>query len=181
MIIRKTTVLVLATAGLAACGSGSVTRLEVTPEQRAANSPSRCLLSPFIRNADGSIDYAQMQAGIDASFAAADLNRDGRLTYDEIAIVNQQRQGTCDQTSLVSWDGTGTIGRQEYGSRYETAFIAADRDLDGVATSFELDTPVSPTERAIADYKRSQERKASPASARSDGLPGSMPNTNRGY
>lgn len=152
--LRQTALIALIAAGVAACGTSSKTSLKVTPEQRAANSPSRCLLGPFITNADGSITYAQMQAGIDASFAAADLDGDGRLTYEEISRVNQQRQGTCDQTSLVSWDGTGVIRRQEYGSRYETAFIAADRDRDGLATAYELATPVSPTERAIEEYKR---------------------------
>ena len=73
----------------------------------------------------------QMEAGIDASFAAADTNSDGKLTYDEINAWNQAKQGSCDSTSLVSWDGTGTIRRDEYGARYQTAFVSADRNGDG--------------------------------------------------
>lgn len=177
-MILRTTCLIAVASTLAACGGTKMTQLAVTQEQRAANSPSLCLLSPWVTAADGSITAAQMEAGIDASFAAADTNSDGKLTYDEINAWNQAKQGSCDSTSLVSWDGTGTIRRDEYGARYQTAFVSADRNGDGIATADELAAPVSATERAIADYKASQKRKASAASAKTDETPDGMPTRN---
>ncbi len=179
MILRTACLITLASI-LAACGGTKMTKLQVTPEQRAANSPSLCLLGPWVTGTDGSITVAQMQAGIDASFKAADVNGDGKLTYDEINAVNQARQGSCDSSSLVAWDGTGTIRREEYGARYETAFVSADRDGDGIATAFELANPVSATERAIAEFKKNNKRKASADSAKTDEMPSGMPARNQG-
>ncbi len=177
MTIHRALVATLATLTLAGCASKS--RWDVTPEQRAATSPSICLLSSFPHNADGSITAAQVQAGIAARFAADDTNGDGKLTYEEISRVNQARQGTCDTTSLVSWNGTGVIEMEEYGARYETAFIAADRNIDGLATVAELAAPMSDRERAAASAKRQKDRTVTPETAKSDpsqvGMPGSMP------
>lgn len=173
MSIRHVALITAALAALTGCATQN--KWTVSPEQRAANSPSLCLLSPFVRNTDGSIDNAQVQAGIDAAFARDDLNHDGKLTYDEISIVNQARQGTCDTTSLVSWNGTGSIDRAEYGARYETAFLAADRNADGYASAAELAAPVSATERAYANAKRASERKATAESANTDETPAGLP------
>jgi len=173
MTIRHAALITIALAALTGCATQN--KWTVSPEQRAANSTSICLLAPFVRNADGSIDNAQVQAGIDAVFARDDLNHDGKLTYDEISVANQSRQGTCDTTSLVSWNGTGTISRAEYGARYETAFLAADRNADGYASAAELAAPVSATERAYADAKRASERKASATSAKTDETPRGTP------
>ncbi len=173
MSIRPALLATLATVALSGCATQS--KWDVTPEQRAANSTSICLLSSFPHNADGSITAEQVQAGIAANFAADDTNGDGKLTYDEISRINQARQGTCDTTSLVSWNGTGVIEQPEYGARYETAFLAADRNADGLATVAELAAPVSATERAYAEAKRAQERKATAAGAKADETPAGMP------
>ena len=174
LILRTASFLAIA-AALAACGGSKMTQLKVTPEQRAANSPSVCLLGPWVRRADGSLTVAEMEAGIDASFAAADLNSDGKLTYDEIGRVNQMRQGSCDSSSLVSWDGTGVIRREEYGARYQTAFLSADRDGDGFATALDLANPISDTVRAIASRKRSPQNAPPPPSPNGDGTATGIP------
>jgi hypothetical protein len=148
---------------VALAGCASKPAYTVSAAQRAAESSSVCLLGPFVRNADGSINDPQVKAGIDAAFARDDLNHDGKLTYDEISAANAARQGSCDTTSLVSWDGTGSIDRAQYGARYETAFLAADRNADGVATAQELATPVSARERADAKALKDYQEKVNKA------------------
>lgn len=130
-------ILILTTAGLGACstagqGAGS------TGYNTTTSNPAICMLSPFSRSADGTVAKADMEAGIRAGFAAADLNGDGKLNYDELARLNESRANSCDTSSFRDWSGTGLIGLDEYGARYRTAFQQVDRNGDGFATLDEL-------------------------------------------
>jgi hypothetical protein len=111
-----------------------------------------CLLKPFSRSADGSVTKADVRAGIQTGFAAADTNHDGVLGYDEVAALNQANASSCDQTSWNIYDSSGQMRIEQYGARYLTAFEDSDVDLDGIATPQEIMTakrkPPKPKKKA---------------------------------
>ena len=137
MKIAPTVCLAALAVALAACGGrGAGGPMRVEPQR--ADSSGTCLLGPFIRRPDGSLTKADMDAGIKAGFAAADLNADGSLDSGEITRLNDAKSGTCDVTPFISWDSSGRITPEAYGARYVTAFEQADVDVDGVVTAGEL-------------------------------------------
>ena len=123
MIARPALFLAAAAASLAACAGPK----PLTYKQQQTASSANCLLGPFVVNADGSLTWDQLQAGIDKQFKASDLNGDGVLSGMEITHINDARTGTCDTSSLIDWSGTGKIDRDTYAARYETTFGFADR------------------------------------------------------
>lgn len=137
--------IVSAAAGLGACstagqGAGGAGYNTTT------SNPAICMLSPFSRSADGTVSKADMEAGIRAGFAAADTNGDGRLNYDEMAVLNESRATSCDITPFRDWSGTGLVGLDDYATRYRSAFTQVDLNADGFATLDEIaryrrDTP----------------------------------------
>lgn len=143
-MIARTATLIAAAAMLGACAGPK----PITFQQQQAASSANCLLGPYISNADGSLSWDQLQSGLDASFAAADVNGDGALQGMEITQLNDARTGTCDTSSLIDWSGTGRIDRKTYAARYETAFGFADRERDGLVTAVEIATaPASVNEQ----------------------------------
>ncbi len=168
MLLRAAAFLAAA-AALAACAGEK----PLTYKQQQAASTANCILGPYVVNADGSLTWAQLQAGIDASFKAADLDGDGFLTSSEIARVNESRTGTCDSSSLIDWSGTGRIDRTAYAARYETTFGFADRERDGVVTSVEMATAPSSVSTPEKPKKRPESQPVDP-----NNMPG-MPNGNR--
>lgn len=138
-MLPRAAALLAAAATLAACAGDK----PLTYRQQQMASTANCILGPYVANADGSLTWAQLQAGIDASFRAADLDGDGYLTASEIARVNEARTGTCDSSSLIDWSGTGRIDRAAFAARYETTFGFADRERDGVVTAVEMATAPS--------------------------------------
>lgn len=164
MIARSITLLALA-ATLAACAGDK----PLTYKQAQTASTANCLLGPFVRNADGSLTWAQLQDGVNAAFDAADLDGDGFLTSGEIARVNDARTGTCDSSSLIDWSGTGKIDRKTFAARYETNFGFADRERDGIVTAVEMANPPA---------TNSNERRPKPVQQPNDPtqMPGGIPN-----
>jgi len=129
-------VLLLAAIPLAACASQGPGQVARTYDP--ASNPAACLLKPFSRSADGSVVKADMEAGINAGFAAADLNHDGGLDYQELNALNTAHAASCDQTNWINYDPSGRMGVDQYGARYRTAFEQSDTNMDGIATGEEI-------------------------------------------
>lgn len=103
----------------------------------AKSSPTVCLIGAFSQSTDGSVAKADVRNGIQAGFAAADINHDGVLDFEEVSALNNAHASSCDQTSWIVRDPTG-MRIEQYGARYLTAFEDADVNLDGVATREEI-------------------------------------------
>ncbi len=170
MIARPALFLAAAAASLAACAGPK----PLTYKQQQTASSANCLLGPFVVNADGSLTWDQLQAGIDKQFKAADLNGDGVLSGMEITHINDARTGTCDTSSLIDWSGTGKIDRDTYAARYETTFGFADRERDGTVTAMEMATAPSRSETKPAKHKP-QPQQTDPTQ-----MPGGLPNASGG-
>ena len=145
MTTRTAVILIVTAAGLGACSTAG--QATGTAGYNATTSnPAICMLSPFSRSADGTVSKADMEAGIRAGFASADTSADGRLNYDEMAVLNESRATSCDITPFRDWSGTGLVGMDDYATRYRSAFEQVDLNKDGFATLDELaryrrDTP----------------------------------------
>lgn len=147
----------------------------LTYKQQQTASSANCLLGPFVRNADGSLTWDELQAGIDSLFKASDLDGNGYLTGEEIARINAARTGSCDSSSLIDWSGTGRIDRDTFAARYETTFGFADRERDGRVTAIEMATAPSRSEPKKEAPNRPQQQQPDPTQ-----MPGGLPNTTGG-
>ncbi|MFT3811561.1 MAG: hypothetical protein QM698_16740 [Micropepsaceae bacterium] len=163
--------LALAAIALASCAGPK----PLTFKQQQTASSANCLLGPFVRNADGSLTWEELQAGLDVTFKTLDLDGDGYLSGFEITKVNEARTGTCDTSSLIDWSGTGRIDRDTFAARYETTFGFADRERDGRVTAIEMATAPSRSE------PKKEAPRISPQQNDPTQMPGGLPNTNGRY
>jgi hypothetical protein len=129
---------VLLTSALAACGSDEARH---RPErQEAPWHPATAILTKYITNTDGSLTRAQMEAGLHADFAKADIKHLGRLDEEEVRAVNQQRIATDQSTAspLVDWNHDGYVDFDEFAAEARSLFDQLDRKGDGKLTPEEL-------------------------------------------
>ncbi len=132
---------------LAACGSAGPERRPGMAAPGMAEPAGACLLTPFVTNADGSLDRPQLDAALKAAFARADANGDGALGKQEIVALNAARAATCDRTPFIDWSETGRMSFAAFAARYYTAFSRADIDEDGRLTAAEIKGVVRRHER----------------------------------
>ena len=159
--------LALAAITLTACAGDK----PLTFKQQQTASSANCLLGPFVRNADGSLTWDELQSGLDGLFKSLDLDGDGYLSGSEITRVNESRTGSCDSSSLIDWSGTGRIDRDTFAARYETTFGFADRERDGRVTAIEMATAPSRSEpKKVAPERVNQQPDPNQ-------MPGGLPNT----
>jgi len=153
MRLSSAFLLIAASLALAACGSSGHKPRPNQPRP-AEWHPSRDLLTKYDANHDGTVTKAEMEAGLRAEFAAADVNHDGCLTPDEVRTINAQRwqeQGST-ATPLIDWNQDGCIDVNEYAGTARSLFTEMDRNEDGKLTPEELNP------RAAAKAKADAER-----------------------
>jgi len=94
--MRKLPLLLCACAlALSACASDKPHRKP--PE--APWHPATAMLTKYVKNPDGSLTRAQMEAGLRADFDAADKNKTGCLDTDETRTINQERLAEDQSTA----------------------------------------------------------------------------------
>lgn len=138
MILRLTTVgaaLLLAACAGTASGPGPAT---ASTNAKAA----MCLLGPFMPAGSTTVTRAQMEAGIAAGFAQADLDGDGGLNVAELQRLNDMKSKTCDNSAYIDWSSSGRVPIDAYAARYRTAFDQADTNEDNIVTQEEINESV---------------------------------------
>lgn len=105
--------------------------------------PPRSILEAYDANHDGIITRSEMEAGLRADFAKADVNHDGKLDADEARAVNALRLETDQSTAspLVDWNHDGFIDFSEFAATARSLFDQMDLDGDGRLTQKELHPP----------------------------------------
>jgi Ca2+-binding EF-hand superfamily protein len=136
---------------LAGCGmlGGSQAPEHKPHKQDAPYHPAVNILTAFDANGDGIVTRAEMEAGLHAAFAKADVNHDGKLDEGEARAVNQQRLADDQSTAspLVDWNHDGYIDFNEFAANARSLFEEMDRDGDGQLDAKELH-PEPPTHAA---------------------------------
>jgi hypothetical protein len=102
--------------------------------------PSRELLTKYDANRDGTLTKAEMEAGLKAEFAAADVDRDGCLKTDEVRTINENRVKDLGSTAtpLIDWNQDGCVDFNEFAGTVRSLFTQMDRDEDGKLDPKEL-------------------------------------------
>jgi Ca2+-binding EF-hand superfamily protein len=105
--------------------------------------PPRSILEAYDANHDGIIARSEMEKGLRADFAKADVNHDGKLDADEASAVNALRLETDQSTAspLVDWNHDGLIDFGEFAATARSLFDQMDLDGDGKLTQKELHPP----------------------------------------
>lgn len=103
------------------------------------------MLIKYDANHDGSVTRAEMEAGLRADFAAADVKHTGCLDTDETRAINDQRYAADQSTysPLVDFKGKGCIDFDEFAATPHSLFDTLDRDNNGILTPQELN-PYAP-------------------------------------
>ena len=85
-------------------------------------------LSAIDTNGDGSVDKAEFDSFVAASFTKLDANGDGYVT-----LVEAQAGGmTPEQFAAANTNGDDGLSAEEFAAATAADFAAADRDGDGV-------------------------------------------------
>ena len=102
--------------------------------------PARSILEAYDGNRDGSVTRSEMEQGLRADFAKADVNHSGCLEADEARAVNQQRweQDQSTVSPLVDFKGRGCIDFDAFAATARSLFDQMDADGDGKVTPQEL-------------------------------------------
>jgi Ca2+-binding EF-hand superfamily protein len=105
--------------------------------------PSRNILEAYDLNHDGTVTRAEMEQGLRADFAKADIKHTGCLDDDEVRAVNEQRwqQDQSTASPLVDFKGQGCIDFDEFAATARSLFEQMDANGDGKISPDELRPP----------------------------------------
>jgi hypothetical protein len=143
MVMQRIAGLFAAAAFVVAIGPGTAEALQRLP---AGLPASAALLLRYDANHDGVVTREEMEAGLKADFAAADLNGDGCLDPAEERAENQRRlaRDGAEASPLVDWNLDGCVDPKEFGNTVRSYFDLVDKTKDGKVTLVELRGPSMP-------------------------------------
>ena len=148
-------------AGVIAAGSAVLVAIAFGNAQAAQRMPaglpaSAALLLRYDADHDGAVTKDEMEAGLKADFAAADVSGDGCLDPVEVRQENQRRlaRDGAEASPLVDWNLDGCVDLREFGNTARSYFDLADRKKDGRVTVLELRGPSMPIAPPNAGTKR---------------------------
>lgn len=118
------------------CGGNRPSPQQDVPEYR----PVRSILLAYDANRDGTVTRIELEQGLRAEFAKADVNGKRCLDADEARIVNQERWQRDQSTysPLVDFKGDGCIDFNEFAAQPRSLFEQMDANGDGKVTPEEL-------------------------------------------
>jgi hypothetical protein len=108
--------------------------------------PAAGLLLRYDANSDGVVTRAEMEAGLKADFAAADLDHNGCLDPEEVRQENDRRlaQDGAAASPLKDWNLDGCVDIHEFSNLAHSYFSLADRNRDDRVTVADLRGPTMP-------------------------------------
>lgn len=107
----------------------------VLPPNMVFNGPN-AVFSGMDTNKDNAVSKQEYLDYYGKKFDAADKNKDGKITADEMPTKNKGKPNTLFNEMDINKDGTVT--KQEYLDYYAKKFDAADKNKDGKITPDEL-------------------------------------------
>jgi len=121
---------------LAGCAGHSPPPREEQPEFR----PPRGILEAYDHDHDGTVMRSEMEQGLRADIAKADVKHTGCLDADEARAVNDQRwqQDQSTYSPLVDFKGQGCIDFDEFSATARSLFEQMDVNGDGKVEPKEL-------------------------------------------
>jgi hypothetical protein len=122
---------------LASCAATPLAGPGGLPAETAANIGALMRLDG---NSDGLLDRVEVDTGLRREYAAADGDRDGRLSVNETGDENARRwraDGTA-ATPLIDWNQDGTVDFLEFANATRGLFDMADSDHNGALSADEL-------------------------------------------
>jgi EF hand len=160
-----TLVLIAATAAALATEWGNSPARDTKPK-RAGSAGTYNRLLQYDTDKDGRITRAEVDAGLAAQFAGADLNADGKLDPLEFQKFNDARRAErkarldawrarngvdaatrppfdqgrdgLEPIKNTDWDLDGAVSLEEFAGKTRAQAMRADRDGDGVIVKEEL-------------------------------------------
>jgi EF hand domain-containing protein len=104
------------------------------------------ILLRYDANNDGIVTREEMDAGLQADFAAADSNHDNCLNPAEVSAENARRlaRDGAQASPLRDWNLDGCVDIREFSNTAHSYFQLADKKKDGRVTMVELRGPSMP-------------------------------------
>ena len=130
--------------------------------------PSAVILVRFDTNKDGEISKEEMEAGLQAEYQAADLDKNNCLNAAEVRAENERRLARegGQATPLADWNLDGCVRMQEFAGTARSYFAFADRTKNGIVTETELRGPAMPQAQPMAEPRsRNQQGQQGQAAA----------------
>ncbi len=108
--------------------------------------PTAAILMRFDTDGDMTITRAEMEAGVRADFAAADLDHNNCLNANETRLENENRlrREGGQATPAKDWNVDGCVNLQEFAGAVRSYFTFVDKTKDGTVTMTELRGPSMP-------------------------------------
>lgn len=137
------------------------------------------LVLRYDANHDGTVTREEMEAGLKADYAAADVDHDGKLEPNEVQAENQRRWAKEGPQSspLMDWNQDGNVDIAEFANAVHSLFASVDKDKDNMVTVSELQAPRSlPTNIPRPPLDANTDSQPSPMPGQSgSGYPGGYP------
>lgn len=126
--------------------AGSALILCATPAAAQYLPPSANLLLRYDTDQDGVVSRTEIDNGLRADYALADVNGDNCIGSDEIRAENDRRleRDGGVASPIRDWNLDGCVNANEFGSSIRSYFSFADRSQDGEVSSAELLGPSMP-------------------------------------
>ena len=104
------------------------------------------LLLRYDANHDGVVSRAEMEAGLKADYAAADLDHNGCLDPAEVRAENDLRltRDGAAASPIKDWNLDGCVDIHEFSNVAHSYFALADRNKDDRVTIADLRGPTMP-------------------------------------
>ncbi len=131
---------VLIASGLIAPGASVLAQ---TPQ---GLPPTATLLVRFDADMDQVITRAEMEAGVRADYATADLDHNNCLNANETRLENENRlrRDGGQATPAKDWNVDGCLNLQEFAGAVRSYFTFVDKTKDGTVSMNELRGPAMP-------------------------------------
>jgi hypothetical protein len=165
--------LTIVATSLAALALGTAADANAAARLPAGVPPAASLLLRYDFDNDGAVTLDEMEAGLKADLAAADMNHDGCLNPAEVSAENAKRvaRDGAQASPVRDWNLDGCVDIREFGNTAHSYFQLADRSKDSRVTMVELRGPSMPMAPPTQPSRRASARQSDQAAQSALGSP----------